>query len=79
MLMCSYIHAPLYPTKLNNTRIVVWLLPVLRRSQIQSSHMVPCMDLYLCSASAFLGVCITGYGSTLYIGIDMVFCILPIH
>ena len=22
---------------------------------------------------------ITGYGSTLYIGIDMVFCILPIH
>ena len=29
--------------------------------------------------ASFICDSITGYGSTLYIGIDMVFCILPIH
>ena len=45
-------------------------------SKSEASFLIQVRSKY---SSSTVVLCITGYGSTLYIGIVMVFCILPIH
>ena len=68
------------PCLVTNTRGKLPLASLLNVETLRACDQLNWGSTWAYTYTLYMHVCsITGYGSTLYIGIAMVFCILPIH